>query len=102
MERENDSRLGHQLSQCLQQRKNQFNDEVRHFPTPIPACDAQYNHLMAQRAELTRDIGRLGTMLRQNRPDTDFITWAEGVIQSASYLDDATRQAISALLRVSA
>ena len=95
MEHRIDSRIGHELSQCLEQRKQRLDDEIRYFPSPIPACDAHFNHLMAQRAELTRDIGRLGTMLSQNRPASDLVAWAAGVIQSSSYLDNATHQAIS-------
>ena len=29
-------------------------DEIRSYPTPIPRCDAQFNHLVEQRGRLSR------------------------------------------------
>ena len=29
-------------------------DEIRSYPTPIPRCDAQFNHLVEQRSRLSR------------------------------------------------
>ncbi len=33
--------------------------EVRAYPVPIPACDAQYNHLLERRAALAEARARL-------------------------------------------
>ncbi len=33
--------------------------EVRAYPAPIPACDAQYNHLLERRAALAEARVRL-------------------------------------------
>ncbi len=33
--------------------------EIRAYPPPIPACDAQYNHLLERRAALTEARNRL-------------------------------------------
>ena len=33
--------------------------EIRAYPAPIPACDAQYNHLLARRAALSEALARL-------------------------------------------
>ncbi len=33
--------------------------QIRHYPRPIPACDAQFNHLLEQRAAIPREIARL-------------------------------------------
>ena len=34
--------------------------EIRSYPPPIPACDAQYNHLLERRAALSAARARLG------------------------------------------
>lgn len=34
-------------------------EEIRHYPAPIPACDAQFNYLLEQRAGIPREIARL-------------------------------------------
>ncbi len=33
--------------------------EIRAYPAPIPACDAQYNHLLERRAALADALARL-------------------------------------------
>ncbi len=33
--------------------------EIGAYPAPIPACDAQYNHLLARRAALSEALARL-------------------------------------------
>ncbi len=33
--------------------------EIRAYPAPIPACDAQYNHLLERRAALVEARARL-------------------------------------------
>ena len=33
--------------------------EIRSSPAPIPACDAQFNHLLERRRSLVQEIARL-------------------------------------------
>ncbi len=33
--------------------------EIRTYPPPIPACDAQYNHLLERRQALSQALARL-------------------------------------------
>ncbi len=33
--------------------------EIRTYPPPIPACDAQYNHLLERREALSKALARL-------------------------------------------
>ncbi|MEO1201008.1 MAG: hypothetical protein AAFX39_17595 [Pseudomonadota bacterium] len=32
--------------------------EIKAYPTPIPGCDAQFNHLLERRAEIGRALAR--------------------------------------------
>ena len=38
-------------------------DEIRRYPTPIPRCDAQFNHLVEQRDRLSRLVTDLEAAL---------------------------------------
>jgi hypothetical protein len=38
-------------------------DEIRSYPTPIPRCDAQFNHLVEQRGHLSRLLTDLDVAL---------------------------------------
>ena len=44
---------------ALQEARKTLTDEIRHYPTPISGCDAQFNHLLAERARATRAIEAL-------------------------------------------
>lgn len=37
-------------------------DELRAYPPPIPACDAQFNHLLELRRLLPQELKRLDTV----------------------------------------
>ena len=41
--------------------------EIRAYPTPIPGCDAQYNHLLDRRAALAEARARLDTARETGR-----------------------------------
>jgi hypothetical protein len=39
-------------------RKREIDEEIRHYPTPIPRCDAQFNRLFAERDNLAALVER--------------------------------------------
>jgi hypothetical protein len=39
-------------------------DEIRTYPTPVPACDAQFNHLLELRRMLPEELARLEAAAR--------------------------------------
>ena len=40
----------------LEARRAELDAEIRAYPTPIPRCDAQFNHLMEERARIVKEI----------------------------------------------
>ena len=44
---------------ALEARRKQLDDEIRSYPTPIPRCDAQFNHLFEERARVMRELAEL-------------------------------------------
>jgi len=57
------SRQGEDLRRQLLRAREGVLEEIRAFPPAIPACDAQFNHLLEQRDALGRDLGRLDDIL---------------------------------------
>ncbi len=58
----------------LQAEKSQINDEIRSYPSPIPACDAQFNYLLEKRNLVAEELARLhaiGEEARSNARQTD-------------------------------
>jgi len=43
----------------LEEEKRRLDAEIRAYPTPIPRCDAQFNHLFERRKEIVRELERL-------------------------------------------
>jgi hypothetical protein len=46
--------LSRELQRWLTGVRATLADEIRSYPTPIPRCDAQFNHLVEQRGRLSR------------------------------------------------
>jgi hypothetical protein len=55
------------LAECvavLESRRRTLCDELSTYGTPVPACDADFNALLAERAELVAAIARLAPIAR--------------------------------------
>jgi hypothetical protein len=55
--------LGVELRDSLVRAKRSIDDEIRTYPTPIPRCDAQFNHMYEQRSRLADLLNRLHAAL---------------------------------------
>lgn len=42
----------------LESERDRMHREIRDYPTPIPRCDAQFNHLLEQRDSIARELQR--------------------------------------------
>ncbi len=43
----------------LRAANDQLNAEIRSYPTPISGCDAQFNHLLAERTRISAALAEL-------------------------------------------
>lgn len=41
----------------LEDERRRINEEIRNYPTPITACDAQFNYLLEQQKEIVQELG---------------------------------------------
>ena len=48
--------LATEIRDFLERTRESLDEEIRQYPTPIPRCDAQFNHLYEQRARLAREL----------------------------------------------
>lgn len=46
---------------ALESARQLIADEIRDYPTPVSGCDAQYNHLLSKRAQITKALNALQT-----------------------------------------
>ena len=55
--------LVQEIQQALTKQKASVVAEIRSYPPPIAGCDVQFNHLLAQRTELTRELRRFDALV---------------------------------------
>lgn len=58
-----------QIEAVLMSRLASVEDEIRHYPTPIPACDAQFNYLLEQRSHIQRALAKARAELNTSAAD---------------------------------
>jgi hypothetical protein len=74
--------LQREIAEHLRGVRERLADEIRSYPTPIPRCDAQFNHLYEQQGRLLRDLDRIEATRES----------IERFIASAPYTDDAAER----------
>jgi hypothetical protein len=79
---------GQQIRQYLEAEKHRIYQEIRHYPPPIPACDVQFNGLLAERAAILQEISRVDTILKQELTEEDRRGLLDEFLQTSHYGDD--------------
>jgi hypothetical protein len=77
--------LAGELAEHLLSLRRRLAEEIRTYPTPIPRCDAQFNHLYEQQGRLARELERI----ERGKPARALI---EQFIASAPYTDEASER----------
>src|SRR5437879_4273537 len=80
--------LWREIKDELRRSKRVIGEEIRSYPTPIPRCDAQFNHLYEQQARLARELDRVGALVGKSLKREDCIDLIERFVASAPYTDD--------------
>lgn len=83
----------------LQIERKRIDEEIGSYPTPIAACDQQFNHLLAQRSAIKDELTRLAALEGESLPAQDAIRSMAEFIQSSACLDPETKAALSLALR---
>ena len=55
------------VRRALEFERDRILDAIRSYPPPIPACDAQFNHLLEMRARLSDRLARAAEALATRR-----------------------------------
>ncbi len=87
-----------ELRDFLVAAKNAVGDEIRAYPTPIPRCDAQFNHLYEQRLRISDALERANT-LSHDDDWRELMTFLAAFAASSRYTDEASEQALRERVR---
>ena len=88
----------HAVRRYLESKKGQIREAILYYPPPIPACDAQFNYLLEERARLSQLLGQLDA-LGQEQSGQEQRQWLDTFILSSPDLDEAAVQAIHSFLQ---
>ena len=73
-------------------------DEIRNYPAPIPACDAQYNYLLEERDGLSSELARVRKFMNENSDSENAQGAVDTFLNVSSYLDESAKGEIRALV----
>ena len=88
------------IRNCLERARNRVHERITHYPMPIPACDADYNCLLEERARITDALDRLQTDAANGAAITDSITRIEALILASAHVEAETKREIDMALRL--
>lgn len=91
--------LWNEIRDDLHRSRRVIGEEIRSYPTPIPRCDAQFNHLYEQRARLARELDRIAALAERSLRREDYVELIERFIASAPYADDAAERQLRSRLK---
>jgi len=87
-----------QVRALLEGERLRLQEEIRGYPTPIPRCDQQFNHLIAQREVLFSQLARLDAVTPTSVGDAD--SWWDAFVDSSDLEADLKRRIKAALSQI--
>ena len=88
-----------QLRDYLDGKRLQIAREISSYPPPIPACDAQFNHLLEERARLSDELGRLDALRADSSAHENYVELIDAFAASSPNIDAETKLKIRVSLR---
>jgi hypothetical protein len=86
------------IQRHLDKEMRRVRDEIRNYPAPIPACDAQFNFLLEEREALSLELTRARELMGKN-PDVDSSRESvDAFLNFSAYLGDSEKREIRALI----
>ena len=88
-----------QIRKQLEHEKVRIYEALGNYPPPIAACDQQFNYLLEERAQISRELVRLDEATRASLTTADLIQLIDEFIESSSYVDTEAEQSIRVYLQ---
>ena len=86
------------IHQHLEDEMRRVHEEIRNYPAPIPACDAQFNHLLEERDALSSELARARESRNGYTDSEDARSSIDAFLNVSAYLGDAKKSEIRALI----
>ena len=86
------------IHEHLQEEMSRLHDEIRGYPAPIPACDAQFNYLLEKRDALSLELARARDCMTDDSGSDDPRISIDEFLNVSENLDEAIKREIRALI----
>jgi len=73
-------------------------NEIRSYPAPIPACDAQFNYLLEEREALSSVLARVRGFMNENTDSENARNSIDAFLNFSTYLGESERTEIRSLI----
>lgn len=70
----------------LEEERYRIVKEIGKYPTPIPACDQDFNHMLAERERISDELIRMEEVEKRSLAADDPFSLIDEFIRSSSYL----------------
>src|SRR5688572_27171918 len=82
------------IGATLESARHAVQEQIRHYPPPIPGCDADFNYLLAARARIGDELNRLQQTVSENVTPEESMTLIEEFMRSSAYITEETKREI--------
>ena len=82
----------------LEKEMRRVHGEIRNYPAPISACDAQFNYLLEERETLSSELARVRELINEGTNREDARNTIDAYLDISTYLGDSTKREIRALI----
>jgi chorismate mutase len=93
--------LWSRIKQHLEEEKRRIYHEIRSYPPPIPACDAQFNHLLEERRKISQELAELEHLSNQDFTPEQHIKLIDRFITSSICINNQADPEIRSRLKES-
>jgi hypothetical protein len=87
------------IHENLEKEMHRVRDEIRNYPAPIPACDAQYNFLLEEREALSLELARARELMNVDSGSEESRRFVDAFVSVSAYLGDTEKMDIRALIK---
>ena len=82
------------IHSLLRGKWDRVQEQIRRYPTPIPACDADFNAFLQERERLSDELGRLDRAMKRAAPDD--AASVEVFLRTSRHLSEAEKRQLTA------
>lgn len=87
-----------EIAQCLEDQKARLFDQIRSYPTPITACDQQFDCLLEEQAKVAGELARMRRVVSE-ASHGDSIDAIEAFVRACPCIDAGFSEQLRARLR---